>query len=59
MNALVYVDIDRAFIKVFSELRSDVIYGWPPNRIDYFENIKKKILSKALQPFKTLSFSKV
>ena len=29
MNALVYVDIDRAFIKVFSELRSDVIYGWP------------------------------
>jgi len=29
MNALVYVDIDQAFIKVFSELRSDVIYGWP------------------------------
>ena len=29
MNALVYVDIDRAFIKVFSELQSDVIYGWP------------------------------
>ena len=33
MNALVYVDIDRAFIKVFSELRSDVIYGWPLTKI--------------------------